>query len=220
MKSRWMASVESNFMFHDLTTNCVTWGHTSQKRKTVARARTNLMTQNEMITETSFPYNDQNVIQETSFPHNENSIAHSMASGSTRSRSLPSIRSKDEYELSSCAISCQHQGSPSFTSSGYAKYRPTLLPNRELRTKRNLYTTLFVVATLCGLILLIISLASILNDEDDEQTPIVEEPINELVLVLNTLAPENKPVVISFDGSWKTVHEFQYSQANFQKVDQ
>jgi len=220
MKSRWMASVESNFMFHDLTTNCVTWGHTSQKRKTVARARTNLMTQNEMITETSFPYNDQNVIQETSFPHNENSIAHSMASGSTRSRSLPSIRSKDEYELSSCAISCQHQGSPSITSSGYAKYRSTPTPNRELRKIKILYTTLFLVGTFCGLILLILSLTSVLEQPESEHPKIEEEPINEFVLVLNTLAPENKPVVISFNGSWRTVHGFQYSQASFQKLDQ
>ena len=185
----------------------------------MARARTNLMTQNEIITETSFPYNDQNVIQETSFPHNENSVAHSMAFGSTRSSSLPSIRSKDEYELSSCAISCQHQGSPSFTSSGYAKYRPTPPPNREIRTKKILYTTLFVVVTLGGFILLTISFASILDDDDDELPPLPDEPITELVLVLNTLAPENKPVVISFNGSWKTVHGFQYSQVSFQTVD-
>ena len=180
------------------------------------------MTQNEIISETCFPNNHENeIIQETTFPHNdENSVAQSMASGSTRSRSLPSIRSYDEYELSSCAISCQHPGSPSFTSSGYAKYRPTLPLNRELRTKKILYTSLFVVVTLGGFILLTISLASILDDDDDEQPPLPEEPITELVLVLNTLAPENKPVVISFNGSWRTVHGFQYSQASFQKLDQ
>ena len=166
------------------------------------------MTQNEIIQETNFSYND------------ENSVDHSMTSGSTRPRSLPSIRSYDDYELSSCAISCQHQGSPSFTSSGYAKYRPTPLPNRKLRTKKILYTTLFVVVTLGGLILLAISLASVLEQPESEQPEIEEKPITEVVLVLNTLAPENKPVVISFNGSWKTVHGFQYSQESFQKVDQ
>ena len=44
-------------------------------------------------------------------------------------------------------------------------------------------------------------------------TDVEPEPINELVLVLNTLAPENMPVVISFNGSWRTVPEFQYAQA-------
>ena len=69
-----------------------------------------------------------------------------------------------------------------------------------------------------GLILLMVSLIWLLVEGKNEQPELPEEPINELVLVLNTLAPENKPVIISFNGSWRTVHEFQYSQVDFQKM--
>ena len=164
-----------------------------------------MMTQNEVIQETSFPHDD------------ENSVAQSMSTETTRSMSLPSIRTYDEYELGPCASPCQHQGSPSLTSSGYAKYRATPPPNRELIKKKIFYTTLFVLVTLGGLILLILSLTSLLEQPELEQPGLEEEPIKELVLVLNTLAPENKPVIISFNGSWKTVPEFQYSQVGLQK---
>ena len=97
---------------------------TQKRERTLSGARTTLMTQNEIIQETSFPHDD------------ENSVAQSMSTDSTRSMSLPSIRTYDEYELAPCAIPCQHQGSPSLTSSGYAKYRATPPPNRELVKKK------------------------------------------------------------------------------------
>ena len=75
---------------------------------------------------------------------------------------------------------------------------------------------LFGLGSLGGLILLIVSLIWLLVEGKNEQPELPEEPINELVLVLNTLAPENKPVIISFNGSWRTVHEFNYSQVRLQ----
>jgi len=187
----------------------ITSRKTQKRERTLSGARTTLMTQNEIIQETSFPHDD------------ENSVAQStcMSTESTRSISLPSIRTYDDYELSSCAIPCRHQStcSPSLTSSGYAKYRATPPPNRELKKKKILHSTLFVLGTLGGFILLLISLTSLLGKPDDDQPELEDEPINELVLVLNTLAPENKPVIISFNGSWRSVPEFQYSQVGLQK---
>ena len=82
-----------------------------------------------------------------------------------RSQSLPSFRRYDDYELSSGAISCQHQNSPSLTSSGYTKYRATPPPSRKLKMKIILFTTLFVLGSVVGLVLLIISLTSLFQEE-------------------------------------------------------
>ena len=131
----------------------------------------------------------------------------SRLSESARSISLPEGRYND-YEVSSQATSCQIRvDSLSLTSSGYTKYRATPPPaHRRLLAKKMLCLS-FVGLLLIGIILvLIIFLGSPVTDVEPE-------PINELVLVLNTLAPENMPVVISFNGSWRTVPEFQYAQA-------
>ena len=87
----------------------------------------------------------------------------------------------------------------------------------ELIKKKILHSTLFVLGSLGGFKLLIISLTSLLGKPEDDQLELEDEPIKELVLVLNTLAPENKPVIISFNGSWRTVPEFHYSQVGLPK---
>ena len=82
-----------------------------------------------------------------------------------RSQSLPSFRRYDDYELSSGAISCQHQNSPSLTSSGYTKYRATPPPSRKLKKKIMFYSTLFVLGSVGGLVLLILGLTFLLREE-------------------------------------------------------
>ena len=75
------------------------------------------------------------------------------------------ITNYDDYELSSGAISCQHQTSPSLTSSGYTKYRATPPPSRKLKKKLILYSTLFVLGSVGGVVLLILGLTSLIREE-------------------------------------------------------
>ena len=163
--------------------------------------------------ETSFDYDESNPSHTI---HNENILTRSRSVSTlhTKSCDLPSIRTYHDYDISSNACSCQHRTSLSVTRSGYTKYREPKhrICYLKLQTKNRLHIYFFGVSLLVGVLLLIFCLVSLLFEPKIPDLDLEDEPISELVLVLNTLAPENMPVVISFNGSWRTVHEFQYAQ--------
>ena len=170
--------------------------------------------------ETSFGYDESNSNHITSYNiQNDDTRTRSRSvstntSLNTRSCDLPSIRTYHDYDLSSNASSCPHQNSPSVTTSGYTKYREPKHRVRylQLQAKNSLHVYIFGLSLLVGVLLLIFCLVSLLIEPKIPDLDPKDEPISELVLVLNTLAPENMPVVISFNGSWRTVHEFHYAQ--------
>ena len=148
-------------------------------------ARISPMTLNEQIR-----HDDANSDQVQSELYNHQSI---ITSEYIRSQSLPSFRRYDDYELSSGAISCQHQNSPSLTSSGYTKYRATPPPSRKLKKKIIFYSTLFVLGSVSGLVLLLISLTFLFREElerpefpeagiKEPRTKVEQEPKNMRVL--------------------------------------
>lgn len=149
--------------------------------------------------------------QETNF--NINDVTSSRSTVSTRSRSIPT-----SYDPWSPIPSVYFIGS-SITSTGYETYRSRTPTDRKINTERRLHMSLFGIMSVGGILLLIICLASLLAEEKIPAFVPPDEPINELVLVLNTLSPENLPVIIAFNGSWRTVHDFQYAQAGFHLGD-